>query len=49
MTEVHTPEYERTILWNDEDLDIPWEKVTHPNLSEKDKQGIPLKEAEVFD
>lgn len=49
MTEVHTPEYERTILWNDEDLDIPWEKVTHSNVSEKDKQGIPLKEAEVFD
>ncbi len=49
MTEVHTPEYERTLLWSDEELGIPWEKTKHPILSEKDKQGVLLKNAEVFD
>lgn len=49
MTQVHTPEYERTILWSDLDLNITWQKSKRPILSLKDKEGIPLKEAEVFD
>jgi len=32
------PKAERTLLWNDPDLNISWE-VTDPALSEKDKQG----------
>ena len=49
MTQVHNPEYERTLLWNDEDLNIPWKKIKHPILSIKDKEGTPLKDADLFD
>jgi dTDP-4-dehydrorhamnose 3,5-epimerase len=49
MTQVHNPEHERTLLWNDKDLDIPWEKAKIPVLSDKDKKGTPFKEADVFD
>ena len=49
MTKVHNPEHERTLLWNDKDLDIPWEKTKHPILSIKDKEGTPLKDADVFE
>lgn len=56
MTEIHSPEHERTLLWNDPDLAIPWEqsnkipwnKTQKPILSFKDETGIPFKDAEVF-
>lgn len=32
------PEAERTLMWNDPDLDIQWE-VVDPTLSEKDERG----------
>jgi len=32
------PEAERTLLWNDPDLNIQWE-TADPTLSEKDEQG----------
>jgi dTDP-4-dehydrorhamnose 3,5-epimerase len=47
-TEFYSPELERTILWNDSDLNIPWENGSEPLLSEKDKKGKRFKEAEVF-
>lgn len=34
----YSKESERTLLWNDSDLDIDW-GVTSPSLSEKDKTG----------
>lgn len=37
------PEYERTLMWNDPDLNIQW-GITDPILSEKDKQGHLLKD-----
>lgn len=49
MTAAHNPEHERTLKWDDKDLNIPWEKTKKPILSDKDKQGIPLKDADVFD
>lgn len=49
MTQVHNPEYERTLLWNDKDLAIPWEKPKRPILSFKDETGTPLKQADLFD
>ncbi len=49
ITQVHNPEYERTLLWSDEDLNISWKKFKNPILSIKDKHGTPLKKAEVFD
>ena len=48
MTQTHNPKYERTLLWNDTDLNIPWEKIKQPILSDKDKNGTPLKDADVF-
>lgn len=47
-TEFYFPELERTILWNDPDLNINWENANEPLLSEKDKKGKHLKDAELF-
>lgn len=49
MTQVHTPEYERTLLWNDKDLAISWEKSKKPILSLKDESGTPLSNSDFFD
>ncbi len=48
-TDYYSPEYERTILWNDPDLAISWQVSGEPLLSAKDRAGIPFKKAEVFD
>ncbi len=50
-TEYYSPEYERTIIWNDPDIGIKWpiSDNVEPILSEKDKKGKYLKEAEVYD
>ena len=47
-TDYYAPEYERTILWNDADLNIDWQLKEEPILSKKDQAGVPFKEAEVF-
>jgi dTDP-4-dehydrorhamnose 3,5-epimerase len=46
--EFYFPELERTVLWNDPDLNIAWENTGEPLLSEKDKKGRGLKDAELF-
>ena len=38
VSDAWEPKAERTLLWNDPDLNIEWE-VVDPILSEKDKQG----------
>jgi|SRR5579864_403091 len=48
-TEFYFPERERTILWNDPDLKIDWSVVGEPLLSEKDRRGVRLRDAEVFE
>jgi len=48
-TEFYAPELERTILWNDPDLKIDWERAMEPILSEKDKRGARFREAELFE
>jgi dTDP-4-dehydrorhamnose 3,5-epimerase len=48
-TEFYFPELERTVLWNDRDLNISWENSEEPKLSEKDRQGVRFREAEVFE
>ena len=48
-TDYWAPEFERTIMWNDPDLGVAWPIQDPPQLSAKDKQGKPLKEAEVFE
>jgi dTDP-4-dehydrorhamnose 3,5-epimerase len=47
-TEFYFPQMERTVLWNDPDLNIMWENQGEPLLSEKDKKGKRLKDAELF-
>ena len=46
-TDFYAPEFERTLLWNDPDLSIPW-PFAEPLLSEKDRRGKRLREAETF-
>ena len=47
-TQFYFPELERTIIWNDPELNIAWENDKEPLLSEKDKKGKRFKEAELF-
>jgi len=49
-TDYWAPEHERCILWDDPDIGIDWPLLPGgmPLLSEKDAQGIPFKNAEVF-
>jgi dTDP-4-dehydrorhamnose 3,5-epimerase len=42
VSDFRYPEYERTLLWNDPDLNIDWSDgnlPVYPILSDKDKQG----------
>ena len=47
-TDYYAPEYERSILWNDPDININWNLKTEPLLSKKDQAGLCLKQAEIF-
>ena len=47
-TDYWAPRHERCIIWNDRDLAIPWPLKGEPILSQKDRTGLPLKEAELF-
>lgn len=47
-TDYWSPEYERTILWNDPALDIAWPLQGDAMLSGKDSAGQLLVDAEVF-
>jgi dTDP-4-dehydrorhamnose 3,5-epimerase len=42
-TEFYSPKDELTIRWNDPDIGIDW-AIQDPIVSEKDAQGLPLKE-----
>lgn len=48
-TDYYSPQYERSVLWNDPALDIPWPlNGMEPQLSAKDRAGVLLKDAELF-
>lgn len=47
-TDYYAPEYERSILWNDPALGIKWPIEGEPQLSEKDRYGQLLENAEIF-
>ncbi len=47
-TDYYSPQGERTILWNDADLNINWQISHQPIISAKDAAGTPLQTAEVF-
>ena len=50
-TDFYAPQYERSILWNDPDIGIEWplEGIGNIVLSEKDRNGILLKDSDVYE
>ena len=50
VTNYYHPDSERSLLWNDENLEIDWpiEPTMELMLSRKDQEGIPLSLAEVY-
>ena len=50
VTNYYHPDSERTLLWNDENLEIDWpiEPAMELMLSRKDQEGVPLSLAEVY-
>jgi dTDP-4-dehydrorhamnose 3,5-epimerase len=48
-TDYYAPEHERSLLWNDPALGIAWGLHGEPILSAKDRAGVPLADAEVYD
>ena len=47
-TEFYFPELERTIRWDDPDLEITWGNSGRPLVSEKDARGVGFADAEYF-
>jgi dTDP-4-dehydrorhamnose 3,5-epimerase len=45
-SDYYAPEHERTLLWNDPALGIPWPLAGDPVMTEKDRRGQPLAQAE---
>jgi len=49
VTDYYSPAGERTIVWNDPELAIPWPiAAADAIVSEKDRKGAQLRDAEVF-
>jgi dTDP-4-dehydrorhamnose 3,5-epimerase len=49
VTDYYSPSGERTVLWDDPELAIPWPVAADEAIvSEKDRKGTPFHEAEVF-
>jgi dTDP-4-dehydrorhamnose 3,5-epimerase len=57
-TDYYAPQFERTLAWNDPQLDIDWEidrepagilSISAPIVSEKDQRGAALRDAETFE
>ena len=47
-TDYWAPEHERSVRWDDPAIGIQWPLEGTPQLSAKDKAGVPLAEAETF-
>jgi dTDP-4-dehydrorhamnose 3,5-epimerase len=47
-TDFYAPEHERTLRWNDASVGIAWPLSGEPTLSDKDRRGAPLAEAETY-
>jgi len=48
-TDYYAPEYERTLAWNDPELNINWELEGEPIVSAKDQRSVALRDAETFE
>jgi dTDP-4-dehydrorhamnose 3,5-epimerase len=49
VTDYWAPQHERCLLWNDPALGIEWPVRGEAVLSDKDRRGTPLAQADVFD
>jgi dTDP-4-dehydrorhamnose 3,5-epimerase len=49
VTDFYSPEFERTIAWNDPDLKIDWNLQGEPVVSPKDQRGTLFRDAEMFE
>ncbi|MDD2558027.1 MAG: dTDP-4-dehydrorhamnose 3,5-epimerase [Desulfuromonadaceae bacterium] len=47
-TAYYAPEYEKSLLWNDPELNIKWPALDRPVLSVKDQNAATLKHAECY-
>ncbi len=47
-TDFYSPSDERCIIWRDADLAIDWPIHGDPGLSDRDREGVPFKDAELF-
>lgn len=47
-TDYYAPEHERSLLWNDPALAIAWPLQGEPQLSAKDRAGVPLAQVETY-
>ncbi len=47
-TELYAPAHERSVLWNDPAIGIEWPLDGEPTLSEKDRAGVLLADAETY-
>ena len=48
-TDFYHPECERTLAWNDPDVNVEWRLEGAPIISSKDGLGLPFREAETFE
>lgn len=48
-TDFYAPEHERSIIWNDPELNITWPSETSPELSAKDSEAPLFRDAEFFE
>jgi dTDP-4-dehydrorhamnose 3,5-epimerase len=48
-TDFYHPECERTLAWNDPDVNVDWRLEGAPIISAKDAVGLPFREAETFE
>jgi len=47
-TDFYAPEHERTVAWDDPDLNISWPLQAPPLLSDKDRRASRFRDAEVY-
>src|SRR5690606_7443072 len=48
-TDYYAPEHERCIAWNDPSVGVEWPVSGDPKVSSKDKVGLPMALADMFD
>ncbi len=47
-SDYYAPAHERTLLWNDPALAIEWPLAGEPVMTDKDRKGVPLADAETY-